>query len=83
MDLLSVTDLTNYVYSVHKQQVVESILGAATNLQTSTRMYNSPVWEQSSTRAKRIWELLHDELAIKGYTVTFEPKSSCTVISWG
>ena len=83
MDLLNVTDLPNYVYSVHKQQVVESILNAATNLQTSTRMYNSPVWEQSSARAKRIWDLLHDELAIKGYTVTFDPKSSSTVISWG
>ena len=83
MDLLNVTDLPNYEYAVHKQQAVKSILNTAANLQTFTRMCNSPVWEQSSARAKRIWDLLHDELAIKGYTVTFDPKSSTTVISWG
>ena len=82
MELPNVNDIHNYVYSVHKQHAVECILNAATNLQTSARMYNSPVWEQSSARAKRIWDLLHDELVIKGYTVTFDPKSSSTVISW-
>ena len=82
MKLPNATELETYAYQAWEQEILEAVMKAVNNLQTSTRLYNSPVWERSSMKAERIWNDLKSSLNSRGYTVTFDPKSSSTIISW-
>lgn len=82
MELPNAAELETYAYKAKEQEIVEAVMKAVNNLQTSIRLFNSPVWERSSMKAERIWNDLKSSLNSRGYTVTFDPKSSSTIISW-
>lgn len=82
MKLPNAAELGYYAYQAKEQEIAEAVLKAVNNLQTSTRLFNSPVWERSNTKAQRMWDNLKVSLNSRGYTVIFDPKSSSTIISW-
>ncbi len=83
MKLPNSNELLNCVYEECERQATDSIIRAAHNLQYSVRLHNSPVWELSCEQAKQIWNDIKVSLNSKGYKVTFDSRSSSTVISWG
>lgn len=86
MNIPNVNDLPNHLYSVYKQEVADGITKATIYEQTCIEFGIYPVWERASTQAQLVWDQLRDELATKGYTMTFHLLSggiARTRISWG